>query len=40
VNMPHLMSWMQGNRETERLEIKKVKINPKFAAGKFVKGSK
>jgi hypothetical protein len=40
VNMPHLMSWMQGNRETERLEIKKVKINPKFPPGKFVKGGK
>jgi hypothetical protein len=37
VNMPHLMSWMQGEREIERLEVKKVKINPKFPDAKFVK---
>jgi hypothetical protein len=40
VTMPHLMSWMQNGRETERLEIKKVKLNPKFPAGKFVKSGK
>ncbi len=38
INIPHLMSWMQGERETERLEVKKVRINPKFPDGKFVKG--
>jgi hypothetical protein len=38
--MPHVMSWMQNGREIERLEIKKVKLNPKFPAGKFDKGGK
>ena len=40
VSMPHLLSWMQNGRETERLEIKKVKLNPKFPPGKFVKSSR
>lgn len=35
--IPHLMSWMQGSIETERFEIKKVRINPKFPDNKFVK---
>jgi len=40
ISMPHLISWMQNEREIERLEIKKVKLNPKFPAGKFEKGGK
>lgn len=40
VSMPHLLSWMRDGREIERLEIKKVKLNPKFPDGKFVKGSR
>ena len=37
VLMPHLLSWMQNGRETERLEIKKVRLNPKFPSNKFVR---
>lgn len=40
VSLPHLLSWMRDGREIERLEIKKVKLNPKFPAGKFVKSSR
>jgi hypothetical protein len=37
VLMPHLLSWMQNGHETERFEIKKVRLNPKFPSNKFVK---
>jgi hypothetical protein len=39
VTMPHMLSWMQNGRETESLSIKKVKLNPKFPPGKFVKAT-
>jgi len=37
VLLPHRLSWLQNGNQQERLEIKKVRINPKFPAGKFVK---
>jgi hypothetical protein len=37
VLMPHLLSWMLNGNETERFDIRKVRLNPKFAANKFTK---